>query len=319
MKFVITLFYYLAILIFISGCGTDQKNVYVIEELDLVPEGITYSEKTNAFYLTSIGKSKIIEIDRTTGEQTNFISEKEFGYMPGAGIYLDSEKARLYALGGYYRSSDTLSALFIFNLNSKQLVNKYSAKEEGAHFLNDLIADKNGNIFITDTKGSSIYCFNESNDSLTLFYQSAEIRYPNGIAISDDNKKLYIASHIYGVRVLDIEKKMILNDPDTTGISKGIDGLELYKGNLYALQNGVKANGDNFRKLILDPSGNKITGVEIIDTDNPGLSQPLTFCILDNKAVVIANSNLQYLDQRNYTFIPADSTKKTKLLVYDLE
>lgn len=40
-----------------SDSGIIQE--YVIDEVDLVPEGIAYSKKNNAFYLTSIGKSII--------------------------------------------------------------------------------------------------------------------------------------------------------------------------------------------------------------------------------------------------------------------
>ena len=295
-----------------------MQKEYILDEKDLVPEGIAYSENKDAFYLTSVAKSKIIELDKNTGKQTDFIKEHESGYSPGAGIYVDDERNLLHAIGGYFRMSDSLSSLFTFDLNTKKLLRRYNVTDGGEHFLNDMIKDRKGNIYLTDTKGASIYVLRQDNDSLELFYKSPEIESPNGIAISDDNTKLFIASNPKGVRILDISTKNILNDRDTLGISQGIDGLEFYKNHLYAIQNTVEANTFNFRKLVLNQTQDKLIDVEVIDSHSPILNVPLTFCLVGNKAVVIGNSNLQYLNQENFKFPNADTIPNTKLIVYQL-
>lgn len=290
----------------------------MLDEKDLVPEGIAYSENKDAFYLTSIAKSKIIELDRKSGKQNDFIKERESGYTPGVGIYVDDERNLLHAIGGYFMKSDSLSSLFTFDLNTKKLLKRYNVIDEGEHFLNDMVKVKNGNIYLTDTKGSAIYVLNYNSDSLELFYKSPKIEFPNGIAISDDNTKLFIASNQNGVRILDVSTKNILNKRDTLGISQGIDGLEFYKNHLYAIQNTVEANTFNFRKLMLNQAQDEIIDVEVIDSHTPNLNVPLTFCIVGDKAIVIGNSNLQYLNQGNFKFADADSVPNTKLLMYQL-
>lgn len=182
-----------------------------------------------------------------------------------------------------------------------------------------MIQDTAGNIYLTDTKGGSVYLLKHESDSLELFFKSPEIEFPNGIAISDDNTKLYVASMPKGVKVLDISTKRILNKTDTLGISQGIDGLEFYKNHLYAVQNGVGANGFNFRKLILNAAQDKIVAVEIIDSGNPKLYVPLTFCFMENKAVVIGNSNLGHLDQVTMKLAESDTIPNSKLLVYTID
>ena len=310
---------FLIALLILVGCKEKLPIEYVIDELLLVPEGIDYSPQKNAFYLSSIAQSKIIKINRTTGEQEDFIKSNEHGYTPGVGVYIDDKKNTLYALGGYYMFSDSLSSLYVFDMDSGKLKNRFNIKDSGEHFLNDMVMDKKGNLYITNTKDSSIYLLKQGSDSLKLFYKSSEIKHPNGIAISDDNTKLYIATYFNGVRSLNIEKKAILNEIDTLGHSQRIDGLEFYKGHLYGIQKGQDTITNNFRKLVLSEDQNTIIGEEVIDSNNPDLSKPLTFCIVNNQAVVIANSNLQYLDQVNFTFSQTDSIKKTKLLVYDLQ
>lgn len=310
---------FITALVLFVGCKQSDRTEYIIAEKDLIPEGIAYSKFTDSFYLTSIFKSKIIEIDRVTGKQKNFIGEKEFGFLPGAGICIDDERNRLYAVGGYFRLKDSLTSLFTFDLNTRKLIRRVDVEGGGEHFLNDLVIDSDGDLYITDTKASAVYWLPPDGDSLSLFYQSTEIQYPNGIAISNDNSKLYIASFRKGVRCLDIAHKQIISTIDTMGMSHGVDGLEFYKGNLYAIQNAVQGNTYSFRKLKLSADQTEVVGVEVLDDQSERLDLPLTFCIVDNRAVVIANSNLQYLNQTEFKLNNHDSLKYTKLLVYELE
>lgn len=304
------------LLILLTACRSKEPGNYILDETDLVPEGIAWSGSGEKFYLTSIARSKIISVDKETGVQEDFITSGQYGYLPGAGIYVNDSENLLYALCGYYNRDSSVTSLFIFDLYSKELLKRYDIPVDGNHFLNDMIPDNDGNMYMTDSKTSSVFLLEKGKDQPAVFLRSDEIPYPNGIAISDDNNKLYVASS-KGVRIIDIKTREILNEADTSGISSGIDGLEFYRNNLYGVQNGVPGNGYNFRKLMLNDAMDEITGVNVIDNKNFNL--PLTFCIANDKAVVIANSNLQFLDQENFTFPHPDSLKKTVLRVYDLK
>ncbi len=301
----------------IAGCATKYPNEYILEEKDLVPEGIAYSKTKDRFYLTSVAKSKIIAVDRASGKQTDFIKERGFGYSPGAGIYVDDQRNQLHAIGGYYMIKDSLSSLFTFDINTGRLIKRYDLS--GEHFLNDMVMNKNGDIYLTDSKDSSVYLLRQDSDSLELFHKSPEIEFPNGIAISEDNSKLYVASIPNGIRIFDIATKAILNNRDTLGVSQGIDGLEFYNNHLYGIQNNKAGNPFNFRKLILNKTQDEIIDVNIIDSDTPDLDVPLTFCFAEKTAVVIGNSNLQHLNQETFLFKESETITPTKLLVYSME
>lgn len=301
------------------GCSkTPERTDYTLNEAELVPEGIAYSQSTHKFYLTSVAKAKIIVVDEETGQQSDFITEGKYGFMPGVGIWVDDASRQLLALGGYFQKEDTKTTLFRFDLTTGALLQKYSIADTGRHFLNDLVMTRQGDVYITDTYGHAVYVLEQGSEQLKVYLQSSEIEYPNGIALSDDKSKLYIASTTKGIRVVDIKSKEILNAADTTGASNGIDGLELYNNSLYAVQNSVAKNGDNFRRLLLNDAGDQITGIEIIDSTKQNLNVPLTFCIAKDKAVVIGNSNLQYLNQADYSFPKPNALQKTKLVLYNL-
>lgn len=307
-------------IVLILSCGAPEvPTEYIIAEKDFVPEGIAYSKTTDAFYLTSVAKSKILKVDRISGQQTDFIGSHEHGYSPGAGILVDDDRNILYAIGGYYMTDDSLSSLYAFDLQNSSLIARYNVEDEGGHFLNDMIMDDTGNMYLTDSKDSSVYILKSGTNRLERFIKSAEITFPNGIAISDDQSKLYVASIPNGVRILDLNTKEFLNATDTTNRSKGIDGLEFYNDNLYGVQNSARGNPFNVRKLILNTDQDKIIDHEVIVSDNPPLDVPLTFCIAQQKAVIIANSNLQHLNQVTFTFNDTDSVRPTKLLTYPVD
>ncbi|GAB5474237.1 MAG: hypothetical protein Mars2KO_23360 [Maribacter sp.] len=305
------------LLLLLVACASKIPSSYVLDEKDLVPEGIAYSKKNNAFYLTSVAKSKIIAVDKNSGEQTDFISANEFGYQPGVGILVDDQRNLVHAIGGYARMPDSLSALYTFDSSTQKLLKRYNAAP--GDFLNDLIQDSDGNLYVTNSEGASVFILKPGTDSLELFYESPEIQFPNGIAISDDQTKLYIASFEKGVRILDISTRRLVNEADSLGISQGIDGLEFYKGHLYAIQNGSRANGFNFRKLVLNSTQDRIIDMEIIDSGNPDLYVPLTFAVAGNEAIVIGNSNLGHLNQETMQFETSDTIPKTKLLTYTID
>ncbi len=309
------IFYSLFFAWFLQSCEEQIPQEYVIDEKDFVPEGIAYSKLTDAYYLTSVAKSKINKIDRKSGVETLFSDE----YAPGAGILVDDERKKVYAVGGYYLIPDSTSGLFVYDLDSGQLLERHIVDDSREHFFNDLINDSKGNLYITNTKDSSIYFLGRHTKKLELFYRSPEIEFPNGIAISDDDSTLYVASFPNGIRILDIESRELLNGRDSLGVSQGIDGLEFYNGHLFAIQNGSQENGFNFRKLLLDHSGKEILSTKIIDEGNPDLDVPLTFCIYNEEALVIGNSNLQFLDQVSMEFSSADSIRNSKLLKYKIE
>ncbi len=310
----------IAVTLTLFGCEDNTRTFYVLDDKELVPEGIAYSKNEGAYFLTSVAKSKIIRVDETSGKQEDFIAAHQDGYAPGVGILVDDQRGLVHALGAYAAVPDSLTSLFTFDLKSAKLLQRYDLQDEKhTHLLNDLILAEDGTLYVTDSFDSSVYSLAPNADSLKLFIRSNEIESPNGIAISEDNTKLYVASFSKGVRVIDIATKSFLNEPDIQGESQGIDGLEFYKGHLYGIQNGLQIPLHNFRKLVLNPQQDRITAIEVIDRDNKELKVPLTFCINGNQAVVIGNSNLEFLDQKTLSFPEPDSLKRTKLLIYDLQ
>ncbi len=313
----ISLFLFFYSLIVSCNQGDNNNIAYKIDEKDLIPEGITYSSATNSFYLGSIYKTKIIQIDAETGEFKDFIPPGllSLSYL---GLLVDDSNKHLWACGFRSEYGKTRSLVTKFDLISGELIKSYSYNDTTGNLYNDLTEDKKGNIYFTDSDGQCVYKIDKETDSVTVFFDGTGILHPNGITISPDNKYLFVASNDKGIRVLDIGNRKIIGEPDPSIDSRGVDGLKYYKNSLIGIQNEVKTRSEvKIARYFLDNIGTKITGIKIIDQDNPNFDIPTTFTIVKNNLYCLANSQLWNLSSGEMKIIKPESLKEVLILKYD--
>src|SRR5690606_29900137 len=152
-----------------------------------------------------------------------------------------------------------------------------------------------------------------------VFLEDPTLRYPNGIALSGDGRKLFVTSLTEGIRIVDLFSGNIRNPrhPGTSNLA--LDGPKYYAASLYAIQNGQADKRKH--GLIRIPLGNSEweVGVPIpILINHPAMNIPTTFCICDGKAYILANSQLERLDQQTNRILQPDSLTSTFLISYNL-
>jgi len=107
-----------------------------------------------------------------------------------------------------YYDSTSRSAVFKFELSSGKLIHKYEmpliAK---TNVLGDLIMNKSGQVFISDSQGNGIYTVNEKTNKLEPFYSSPDILNMQGLTFSTDEKYLFIADYVKGIYRLELKTK----------------------------------------------------------------------------------------------------------------
>jgi sugar lactone lactonase YvrE len=89
-----------------------------------------------------------------------------------------------------------------------QITNRYDAP--GSAFLNDVVSDGQGNIYVSDTGTNATYRFDSSNkSSLKIWLQSPELRNPNGLYVENSTNKLVVTSLDGSLRLVDLANKTI--------------------------------------------------------------------------------------------------------------
>lgn len=254
--------------------------LFRIDEPDLFPEGIAYDRRHKSFFFGSTTKHKIIECARN-GACQSFAAA---GLDSVLGLKVDPRNDMLWATS----NSNTGSALLHYQIPSGKLLARYSVK--GAHLFNDIDIDGQGDIFITDTRGATVYWISHKTDRLELFDPTLKVQAANGIAAN--GQKLYISSFPDGITVVDISTKAShpIEHPRTLCLAT-IDGLYFFDGSLYAIQNGIMVH--RLARFHLTQDLNVIDGFDILERRNPLFNGgPTTAAVSGGALYYMANPQL---------------------------
>lgn len=185
-----------------TGGINSSTTAFTVSEKDLIPEGITYDPVGQAFYLSSLYKSKIIKIDNK-GNRTDFTKEQQDGLWPVLGMKVDPKNRSLWVCScagsgnckNFNPDEKGWSGVFKYNIDTGLFQKRYTLHEPGKpHLFNDLVVLDNEDVYVTDSADAAVYKITAKNDKPELFVKSGLFTYPNGIALSDDRKSLFVAS-----------------------------------------------------------------------------------------------------------------------------
>ena len=276
---------------------------YVLEEKDLIPEGVAYNSHTEEVYVGSIFKQKIIAL-KESGE-VNVLFD-DFDQLSPVGMAYDSTRKILWvnvALSPLVNQSNRrgwITTIISIDTETGNLKRKYPVlTSQEAVFLNDLTVTQSGQVYATESVGGSIYTIEPDAEQIKLFHRLDGFSFPNGITHNIDH--LFIATD-QGIVRLKIENKELILLKTEDDVNAGvIDGLALYKDYFIGHQS------TKVSKFFCDEDFTKITGQEILD-EGDEFDSSTTGEINDGWYHFIVNSQLKTgVDQELKQIMPMDS------------
>jgi len=244
----------LIVLLFIVAQAQSQQHQLVkkwqTDTILKVPESVYLDAANKVLYVAnidgtpdgkdgkgSVGKvgldGKIIKVDWVSG----------LNAPKGMGLYQD----KLYVAD--------LDAVVVIDIKTEKLLKRIPV--EGAVFLNDITVDKNGIVYVSDSRNKKVHRI--ENEKATLLLEN--LQGPNGLLSHDDN--FYILDN--GV-MLRMEKDKQLTKI-TEGMEGGTDGIENVQGKEFIVSCWagviyyVKADGS--KEKLLDTRDQKINSADI--------------------------------------------------------
>ena len=216
------------------------------------PESVLYDPTENVLFVSNIdgkpdekdGRGFISKISPVNGTiiELNWAT----GLNAPKGMAASTDNSKLYV-------SD-ITDLVEINIANGQITNRYNAP--GGAFLNDVVSDEQGNIYVSDTGTNAIYKLDNNNkSSLQLWLQNPELDSPNGLYIDNTTNKLVVVGG--SLSLVDLDNKTISNLGTQVPVGS-LDGIEadtmekLYyvtdwaAGKVYA----VNSDGTDYRTLI---------------------------------------------------------------------
>jgi sugar lactone lactonase YvrE len=232
------------------------------------PESVAYAPEQNVSFVSNVNGKP------TQKDQNGFISKVspangsiiELNWVTGLnapkGIATSNNKSTLYV-------SD-ITDLVEINIDNGKIMKHFNAP--GSAFLNDVVSDNQGNIYVSDTVTNTIYKLDtnakdgNNTSSLQAWLQSAQLNGPNGLHVDNSKNRLIVASlgnmskPGAGIEVVDLKNKTIttLGKEGTTSPFGGLDGIEsdTTEAHYYVTDNPagkvyiVNADGTGYRTLI---------------------------------------------------------------------
>lgn len=288
-----------------TACRQDRISVLSLgAEKDLIPEGIAVSG--DKIFISSIYKNKIVVSDGTTTR--NFIESNQYGFRSGVGLLAKDDL--LFALTNDTDTLKTYSALFVFQISTGKLLHSFELQDQQKHFFNDLAVTANHEVYITDTRQYKIWKLNYPQPD---WLEWMSINEPNGIALSADDQKLFVATWDNGIQIIDMAKKKVLNgaSPET----RGVDGLKYVQGTLFAIKNASRDRSKHgLYEIRLSYHESGFTQIDTVILAHPHMNVPTTFDYQQGCFYVLANSQLLNLDQDTNTIIDVSKLTDTYVL-----
>jgi hypothetical protein len=263
---------------------SNSQPAFTIDDPEFMPEGIAWDQRRKRFFLGSTWEHNIIECT-TAGECKGLVRSGHDGLYEVLGIKADTRDRTIWAAS----NSVGESGIFHFDTPSGSLIQKYTlSRVNERHYFNDMAISSKGDVFITDTQAGTVYWISAATQRLEVFDPSLKVQSANGIAISGDDKTLYVAGFPDGIRIVDIASKAsraIVHPPDLCLGS--IDGLLYFQGSLIAIQNGVMTQ--RVARYRLTPDEKDIAGFEVLERRNPAFDGITTGAIADGVFYYMAN------------------------------
>ena len=265
------------------------REAFRTTQKDLVPEGLAYDAQRNVFYLSSLNRRKIVEIGRD-GNISDFVPEDRFGLLPVLGIRLGPNDNTVWA-ASFADSGQT--ELLHFDATGK-LLGRFKPDGAGKHGFNDLVIRKNGEVITTDSLAGAVFRFDPVAHRFKALSLHRPLFYPNGIALSADDRTLYVAD-ILGVVNVDLANGQSKDvDPGPRSTLAGIDGLYWHNGSLIAVQSGI--GSPRVAAFQLSRDGLRVTRTTVLENRSNFCILPTTGAIRESDFFFIANSQIDNLN-----------------------
>lgn len=249
-------------------------STYTLASKDTYPEGIAFDPKKRAFFVGSLQRGDIGQID-ADGKESLFFASKTPNTR-SLGLKVDAERRRLWACVLVVQpEKESLGFVWVFDLDKATQVATYPMSEADTKMAcNDLALDQQGSAYVTDPSLPHIYKIAHGASTRAIFAKHDLLKPTipglglNGITLTPDGAYLlvvrYLPGQMFRIKVADpsdVQVVSLTGDPFDTP-----DGIMFLRGALFAVS-------DKTVHRVTFTNGDYLAGtVKSIEMTSSGLS-----------------------------------------------
>lgn len=276
---------------------------FTLPESDLLAEGIAYDPREGTFYVGSVHRRKVVRMTRD-GRFADFVTLRGPGRYAPLGLAVDPARRALWVataavpqMAGYTAADSGRSALLRFDLDTGEQTGDFPAPSDGRpHALGDLVISRAGDVYATDSRAPVVYRVRAQSDSLEPLLESPLFLSAQGLALSPDERRLFVADYSRGIVRVDLAAPTAKLLPAADSVlALGIDGLYYHAGTLIGIQNGVTPH--RVVRLTLGPDEDRLLAAEPLERAHPAHEEPTLGTLVGRELYYIANSQWERFDR----------------------
>jgi sugar lactone lactonase YvrE len=279
-----------------------SRVAFELPHTELLTEGIAYDETTRGFLVGSVRRGRIYRVGRD-GRMTEF-ALVEGGRWSPLGLRVDRRRGALWVAAaalpqgaGYQPADSGRSAILRYDLRSGRLTHRYQPDASAdAHAIGDLVVTRSGDVYASDSRAPVVYRVAAGGDSLEIFLRSPLLLSAQGLALTPDERSLYLADYARGILRVDLaSRRLVLLEAAEGVLALGIDGLYYHRGDLIGIQNGVSPH--RVARFTLSPSGDRVLESRPLERAHPRYQEPTLGVLVGGELFYIANSQWERFAQ----------------------
>lgn len=277
-----------------------------LKERTLLTEGIAHDPKTGRFFVSSVHERKIVARE-PSGAERDFVSSGRDGILGVLALRADSGRRVLWAtsaampeMTGFTKIQDGRSELLRFDLDSGRLTGRWTLPAPGPHNVNDLALDGQGGVYVSDARGGGVWRLRAGAKGPEPVVPAGALRSPQGLALSPDGKRLYVADYTDGLHAVDLATGAVQAvAPLSETPLPGIDALVADGADLLAVQNGLRPH--RILRLVLDASGQSVSRADVLLRGDPRFDEPTLAVLVGRNLYVVAASQWPSFDPKVFS------------------
>jgi hypothetical protein len=248
-------------------------------------EGVAWDAATGRLYASSVVGRALLVMD---GEWRP-VAGVEAGSL--FGLTVDAPRRRLWMASGVLdptpQPESAFRGLIALDLDSQRVVRRIAAPDGVS--LADIAVAPDGTVYASDPVGGGLYRLSPGAGRIETLVAPGRLRGPQGIAVTADGRRLYVADYGYGIAIVDPASGAVARlASDRPMMLDGVDGLFLADGALVAIQNGTRPL--RIVRIRLDAEGLRATGLEVIEQAHRQWGEPTLGQLRDGDLIYVADA-----------------------------